>query len=63
MEMTRLEKHFVNLKSKGEHNIELLRQRLTEIGQEKIHHVLERGARPMEFTLSRRSEKNCKKMD
>jgi ubiquinone/menaquinone biosynthesis C-methylase UbiE len=43
MEMTRLEKRFVNLKSKGKHNIELLRQRLNEIGREKIHHVLELG--------------------
>jgi ubiquinone/menaquinone biosynthesis C-methylase UbiE len=43
MEMTRLEKHFVNLKSKGEHNIERLRQRLNEIGRERIHHVLELG--------------------
>ncbi len=33
MEMTRLEKRFVNLKSKGESSIELLRQRLNGIGR------------------------------
>jgi ubiquinone/menaquinone biosynthesis C-methylase UbiE len=43
MEMTRLEKHFVNRESKSRHNIELVRQRLNEIGREKIHHVLELG--------------------
>jgi SAM-dependent methyltransferase len=43
MEMTRLEKHFVNRESKGRHNIELLCQRLNAIGREKIHHVLELG--------------------
>jgi len=43
MEMTLLEKHLVNRESKGRHNFELLRQRLNEIGRERIHHVLELG--------------------
>jgi ubiquinone/menaquinone biosynthesis C-methylase UbiE len=43
MEMTRLEKHFVNRESKGRHNIALVRQRLNAIGPERIHHILELG--------------------
>ena len=43
MKMTRLEKFFVNRRTKGRYNSELLRERLDQIDRGPVHDVLELG--------------------